>query len=316
MNTGLEASPVAASPITSRRPVRSPRRRAPQRARSSVVDLVPPPAEPLFRASPSSTMLFRIDLDMYRGPLDLLLYLVRKHEVELAELPLARITTQYLDYLAVLEVLDVNDVGDFLEMASWLIELKSKALLPDTEAADDSEDPLEEPGQSLVEQLLAYKQYRDAASILEERGRTWSQHFARLANDIPTREVDPSSQPIHEIELWDLVSALGRVLRANELAQPASIVYDDTPIQTHMQRIHERLREDGQVAFSDMFQAGMNKSTLIGVFLAVLELVRHHCVYAEQEETYGEIYLKPGPEFQLELAVDEVDEYAGGVKPR
>ncbi len=109
---------------------------------------------------------------------------------------------------------------------------------------------------------------------------------------------------------------MGRVLRANELTRPANIVYDETPIQVYMQNIHRRLLEDGQVAFSDMFQAGMHKSAMIGVFLAVLELVRHHCVQAEQEAPHGEIYLKPGERFETHLELPEPDDYQGASKPR
>lgn len=264
-------------------------------------------------------MNFRVELDIFRGPLDLLLYLVRKHELQAVDLQLSVITDQYLLHLEVLEQLDINDVGDFLEIASWLIEMKSRMLLPDADQVEETGEPLEDPGQRLVEQLLQYKQYRDAASILEERGRSWSQCFARLANDLPSREVDPASQPIQELELWDLVSALGRVMRASERTQPTNIVYDDTPIQVHMRNIHQKLCDDGQVAFTDMFQPHMSKSSLIGVFLAVLELVRHHCVWVEQEEVGGEIYLKPGESFQTELALDDVDEYEGATaaaKPR
>lgn len=301
-----EQTPSSATKASRPRPARPTRKPA--------RPLRPPEPSPEFTAS-SSTM-FRVDLDLFRGPLDLLLYLVRKHELQATDLPLASITEQYLDHLAVLEVLDINAVGDFLEVASWLIEIKSRMLLPDNEAVEDTSEPLEEPGQHLVEQLLQYKQYRDAASILEERGRSWSQCFTRLANDLPSREIDPASQPIHELELWDLVSAMGRVLRANERVQPANIVYDDTPIHIHMQNIHRRLCDDGQVAFTDMFRPNMNKATLIGIFLAVLELVRHHCVWVEQEEVGSEIYLKPGAEFRDELTVTEVDEYESTVKPR
>ncbi len=263
-------------------------------------------------------MIFRVDLDLFRGPLDLLLYLVRKHELDVTQIPIAPIAEQFLDYLAVLEQLDVNAVGDFLEMASLLIEIKSKLVLPHTDdESTESDESWEDPRQQLVQQLLEYKQYRDAASILEERGRTWSQCFTRVGTDLPPRQVDPADQPIHEVELWDLVSAMGRVIRANELAQPTNIVYDDTPIQAYMQRIHERLRQDGQVAFSDMFQPSMHKSAVIGVFLAVLELVRHHCVYAEQDAAHGEIYLKPGAEFTDDLELDDVDQYQGATaKPR
>jgi segregation and condensation protein A len=193
-----------------------------------------------------------------------------------------------------------------------LIEIKSRMLLPELDETGEQDEPLEDPRQQLVVQLLQYKQYRDAASVLEERGRSWSECFARLANDLPPRTVDPKDQPIREIELWDLVSALGRVLRANELAQPTNIIYDDTPIHVHMRTIHQRLQEEGQVAFSDMFRAGMHKSTIIGVFLALLELVRHHCVHAEQCQLHGEIYLIPGEEFPEVLALADVEEYQGG----
>src|SRR3974390_512426 len=107
-------------------------------------------------------MDFRVELDIFRGPLDLLLYLVRKHEVEIVDIPIAKITDQYLEYLAVLEQLDVNAVGDFLAMASMLIEIKSQQLLP---RGDEVEDAVEDPRQQLVERLLEYKKYRDAASI-------------------------------------------------------------------------------------------------------------------------------------------------------
>ncbi len=253
-------------------------------------------------------MSFRVDLDLYRGPLDLLLYLVRKQELDVRTIPIAPITEQYLEYLAVLQELDINAVGDFLEVAGLLIEIKSRLVLPHGEEQEE-EETLEDPRELLVQQLLEYKQYKDAASMLEEQARSWSMCYARQANDLPPREMDPADQPIHEVELWDLVSALGRVMRANELSQPANIVYDDTPIQVYMQRIHQRLCTDGQVAFSDMFQPGMHKSAMIGVFLAVLELVRHHCVRAEQDELHSEIFLLPGPDFSTELEVDTIDPY-------
>jgi segregation and condensation protein A len=261
-------------------------------------------------------MIFRVDLDLFRGPLDLLLYLVRKHEVDLTQLPVAPITEQFLAYLAVLEHIDVNAVGDFLEMASTLIEIKSKLLLPRADEDDELAEPLEDPRAQLVEQLLEYKQYRDAACILEDRSRDWSQCYTRLADDLPPRRIDPAEQPIREVELWDLVSALGRVLRTHQVAQPTSIVYDETPIQTYMLRIHQRLCEDGQVAFTDMFHANMHKSAMIGVFLAILELVRHHSVVAEQDDLHSEIYLIPGQTFENTLAINDVDEYQGTTKPR
>jgi segregation and condensation protein A len=239
------------------------------------------------------TVQFLVDLEIFRGPLDLLLYLVRKHEVEIAEIPIAPITDQFLEYLVLLEQLDVDMVGDFLDVASTLIEIKSRMLLPRNE---ELEEPLDDPRQELVERLLEYKKFKDAATILEERGRDWQQRYPRLANDLPERNRDPSQEPIRELELWDLVSALGRILRDKESSQPKSIVYDETPIHAYMEQIYAQLRQRGQLAFSDLFRPERHKSAIVGMFLAVLELVRHRHVKVEQNDLYGEIWLLMGPE--------------------
>ena len=249
---------------------------------------------------------FRVDLNMFRGPLDLLLYLVRKHEVEIIDIPIATITDQYLEYLAVIEQLDVDAVGDFLAMASMLIEIKSQQVLP---RSDEIQEEMEDPRQELVRRLLEYKKYRDAASILEERSRSWQQHYARLSTDLPAHERDLSGEPIQEIELWDLVSAFGRIMRETEAARPSSIVYDDTPIHVHMSRVHARLMKLGRLSFYDLFDPTMHKSKLVGIFLAVLELVRHHHVRVEQNTLFGEIWILPDPSSTGPLDFSNVDEY-------
>ena len=251
-------------------------------------------------------MDFRVDLDIFRGPMDLLLYLVRKHEVEIVDIPISAITEQYLSFLTVLEQLDVNAVGDFLALASCLIEIKSQQVLP---RADEVVDDLEDPRKELVRRLLEYKQFRDAASILEERSRAWQQRFPRLTNDLPPRTRDLAEEPIHEVELWDLVSAFGRIIRDTELVKPSSIVYDETPIHVYMARTHAMLREKGRLAFGDLFQPGMHKSTLIGIFLAVLELVRHDQALVEQNQLFGEIWLLSLPDSPQPLDLAEVDSY-------
>ncbi len=252
--------------------------------------------------------MFRVDLDVFRGPLDLLLYLVRKHEVPISEVPIAAVTEQYLDYLTLLESLDVNQVGDFLELASILIEIKSRTVLPQVEEV--SEEIWDDPREELVQRLLEYKKYKDVASMLEERGRLWQQSYVRLANDLPPRNLSPAEQPIREVELWDLVSALGRIVKQSDRAPEANIVYDDTPIQTHMRTIYEGILAKGQMSMTEILRAGMHKSTVIGIFLAVLELVRHHSVEADQVEGEVEIWIRPGPEFQRTLNLaDDVDSY-------
>ena len=236
-------------------------------------------------------MNFQVELNSFRGPLDLLLFLVRKHEVEITEIPIAPITEQYLQYLEVLHELKVDDVGDFVELASTLIEIKSRSVLPRN---DEVEEPLEDPRQDLVRRLLEYKEYRDAASMLEERGRAWQERFPRLSSDLPPQKRDLADEPIHEVELWDLVSAFGRILREQAAASPSNILYDDTPIETHMRRIHAQLLERGKLTMSELFQPHSHRSTLVGSFLATLELVRHHGVHLEQGELFDEIWILPG----------------------
>jgi segregation and condensation protein A len=254
---------------------------------------------------------FSVDLAVFRGPLDLLLYLVRKHELDVLDIPIAMVTEQYLAHLEVLQQLDVNAVGEFLDMASWLMEIKSRMLLP---RGDEVEDELEDPRQELVERLLEYRRYRDAASMIEERGRAWQERFPRAANDLVDHGQDPADQPIHEVELWDLVSAFGRILRDSVIAEPASIIYDDTPIYVYMERILEKLGAAGQLAYTQLFEGVGGKSTRIGIFLAILELVRHDHVRAEQNELFGEIWILPGPKTDRTLDYGQVDNYDHGAE--
>jgi segregation and condensation protein A len=258
----------------------------------------------IFRNEP--VIDFRVDLSVFRGPLDLLLYLVRQHEVEIVDIPIASITDQYLEYLTLIEKIDVNAVGDFLAMASLLIEIKSQQVLP---RCDEVEGELEDPRQELVRRLLEYKKYRDAASMLEERGRDWQQRYPRLSTDVPRMERDPAGEPIREVELWDLVNAFGRIMRETDAARPSNIVYDDTPIHVYMSRIHARLAQAGRLSFHDLFERGMHKSTMVGIFMAVLELVRHHRVRLEQNSLFGEIWIFPGNNISVPLDFSNLSEY-------
>ena len=251
-------------------------------------------------------MHFRVDLEIFRGPLDLLLYLVRKHEVEIIDIPLSLVTQQYLEYIEVLQQLDVNAVGDFLDMASTLTEIKSRMVLP---RSDEVEEELEDPRQHLVRQLLEYKKFRDAASLLEERGREWLERYPRLSNDLPPRQRNLAEQPIRETELWDLVSAFGRILHESQATVGSNIVYDETPIHVHMARIRERLARQPRLTFSNLFEPGMHKSSLVSIFLAVLELIRHNNVRVEQNELFGEIWICPGERFTVPTDLATVDTY-------
>lgn len=252
-------------------------------------------------------MSFSVATDLFKGPVDLLLFLVRRHELDLTEIALAKVTNQYIEYLDILKEIEINAVGDFIEMASLLIEMKARALLPRNEFEEDGVDA--DPRTDLVKRLLMYKQFKDAATLLDDQSARWQNRFRRIADDLPEKRVDLSDQPIEEVELWDLVSAFGRVLRDNLPKPEENIIYDETPIQVYMQRIHARLVNEHKVPFSSLFESGMHKSAMVGVFLAVLELARYHNVQTQQTELHGEIFVVPSQGFKPDAVFTDVDNY-------
>lgn len=236
-----------------------------------------------------------------------MLFLVRRHELELSEISLAKITDQYYEYLEVLREINVDMVGDFIDVASLLVEMKSRNVLPRSE--EESDEPFSDPREDLVQRLLIYKQFKDAALKLEERSLRWQNRYRRMADDLPPRRVDYSDQPIKDVELWDLVSAFGRVLRDNLPKPQENIVYDETPIQVYMQQIHARLVDEGHVSFSSLFLPGMHKSAMVGIFLAVLELARHYNVETRQSELHSEIDIVPSEGFDRDVTFADVADY-------
>jgi segregation and condensation protein A len=225
---------------------------------------------------------FKVATDVFSGPMDLLLFLVKRQEVDIAEVPIAVIATEFIASLEVLEALAIDQVGEFVELASVLLEIKARALVPRPE---ETEEPVELVREDLVQRLLEYKQYRDAAVHLEDRARRWDLRFARVMAEVS----------IGDVHVWDLVGAMSRVLRKREKRRPRQIVHDDTPIETHMERIEGLVTGRGKVAFSELFEEAMPRSRLVGMFLAILELVRRHRLAARQEALFDEIWLEPPP---------------------
>lgn len=254
--------------------------------------------------------MFRIDLPIYRGPIDLLLYLVRRQELSLTEMSLAKIVDQYIAHLDVLQELDLGEVGDFLELAATLVEMKSQAVLPKIEDPAEEEIVEDTPDQ-LVERLLQYKEIRDAAAVLDEMSGRWQSRYERLADDLPNKRNDPADQPIVELEIWDLVSAFGRIMRESAGPPPTEVIYDDTPIHVYMQRIHAALADRERVPLVDLVTGGQHKSAYIGWFLAMLELTRHHGAAVRQDEG-GDIEIVRTAEYSADLNVNEVDNYSSG----
>jgi segregation and condensation protein A len=233
-------------------------------------------------------MNYSVDLDIFRGPLDLLLFLVRKDELDIFDIPIARVTEQYLSYLRVLEAIDIDLVGDFLVMASTLMEIKSRMLLPhDAEDVDTKADPRAQ----LVRQLLEYKKFRDAAERLHELAEEQGRRYSRVPLERFESDAGPAQEPIRDVELWDLVSAFGRLMRQTLSLAPRSIVYDETPIELYMEEILSILAQHGEVSFCELLTPPRHRSRTIGRFLAVLELMKARKIQADQNEPFGDIRL-------------------------
>ena len=236
-------------------------------------------------------MDYKVDLATFRGPMDLLLFLVKREEVDICDIPIARITEQFLESLNVLQVVDVEMAGEFLVMAATLMEIKSRMLLP---RADEQQKEEDDPRRELVKQLLEYKKYKEAATLLEQQAERQMARLPRTPLETPA-PLDPSKQPLRKVELWDLVSAFGRLMRETAALQPSAIVVDETPIHVHMERILATLRERTRATLTELFVPPHTRGRLLSLFLATLELMKGRQVVTEQPEPFGELWLCLAP---------------------
>jgi segregation and condensation protein A len=227
-------------------------------------------------------MDYQVDLEVFRGPMDLLLFLVRRDEVDIRDIPIARIADQFKQYLGVLELIDVEVAGEFLVMASTLMEIKSRMLLPRPESAPEEEA---DPRLELVRQLIEYQKFKEATSLLDAQAEQQAQRLVRVPV-APRVGPDPGKQPLRAVELWDLVSAFGRLMRETMAGQPETIALDFTPMQVYMDSIVQRLERDGSLAFSALFEPPHTRGRLVGFFLAILELMKATRIHVTQEELF------------------------------
>lgn len=248
---------------------------------------------------------FDVDLPCYHGPLDLLLYLIRREELDIESIQLSRIAHQYCQYIEVLALLDLENVSEFIDVMSQLMETKADRVLPQAPSQEVDQGPQqrEEQDSNLVERLLQYKRFRDLASLLDEQSRQWQLRYGRIRSVESNRRTPDAELPIAKIEVWDLVSAFGRILKSKFNPPTHEISYDSTPIQVYMQRIHQRLAGGDSIELQDFFEPGMHKSSLIATFLATLELTRYHGVQATQRDADGALILQRGESFPEELFV-------------
>lgn len=231
---------------------------------------------------------YSVQTDVYNGPLDLLLYLIRRDEVDIYDIPIARVTQQYCRYVETLAAVDPNVAGDFLVMAATLMEIKSRMLLPRPPVEEGGEEDLSDPRLELVRQLLEYKKFKDASFELGAAAQMQAMKWSR----IPARDVIPKSSAVdlEDVQIWDLVAAFNQLMSSiGAKAATHDVLFDDTPISLHATDLLDRLvREGRDLGFEEVF-IGRTKVEMIGLFLALLELIRQKRIAVRQELLHGPI---------------------------
>jgi len=244
---------------------------------------------------------YRVELDVFNGPMDLLLYLIKRDELEIYDIPIHRITDSYMHYLNMLRDVsrehgvDINVAGDFLVMAATLLEIKSATLLPKPPPEVTSNEPsaaaeLADPRYELVQKLLEYKKFKDSAMALQFQQHTFESRFPRVPAKLEGDD-EPPPLDMDEVQIWDLLNAFSTLMKEVGVRKPKyhEVLYDDTPIDLHAADIEDRLKREGKLTFRALIVGRQNKSEMIGVFLALLELIREKKILVQPSEIEGEI---------------------------
>jgi len=241
----------------------------------------------------------RFKLPIYEGPLDLLLHLIKKAELDPHDVTTSQITEQYLGYVEMLGQLNLDIAGEYLVMAATLLLIKSFALLPHANGGDQAE--VEDLRHDLVERLLEYQRYREAADKLGERAIVGRDVF--VAPGEPLTPDDSSAPPQFTVSLFDLIEAMGSVLKRLADKAPRDIQLRDIPVAHCIPRIMEAIGAGTRIEFTSLFDDMNDRSLVVATFIALLELVRRRAVRAFQEERLGPIFLERGPEEVGEISV-------------
>ncbi|MDG2031777.1 MAG: segregation/condensation protein A [Phycisphaerales bacterium] len=265
---------------------------------------------------------YQVRLANFEGPLDLLLFLIRRAEIDIHDIPIVSITGQYFEYLKQIDEIDIELAGEFLVIAASLIEIKSRTLRPPKRI--DGEDVPEDVGEGLeaadpryelVQQLLAYQRYRVASERLDEHRFDHARRFSASAKvtDVTTDDdetEEPEALEMDDVHLGDLIDAYQRIVEAVDFGKIGEheVEYDDTPLALHEQDLLDRIdrEETGRITLQRVF-TGRRRIEMIGLFLAVLELARNQKVRVVQEDVNDEIALELVPESERELPPGEDD---------
>jgi len=257
---------------------------------------------------------YKVDLEVFEGPLDLLLYLIRREEVDIYDIPIEKITRQYMQYLDVMRMLDLNIAGEFLVMASTLMMIKSRMLLPVESRSNEDEEDEEwvDPRLDLVRQLIEYKKFKDAAGSLMNLEVMQHEAFA-YGGDGPffEKEAADAGQALGDIGLFDLLSAFQEVLSRAPVEPLGHLEAIRWSVPDKMEMIDALMKVQHHVRFSSFFKPESPRGEVIVTFLALLELIRLHRIMLQQNDAFHEIVILPAP--PVNEPVSRVGEAAYGI---
>ena len=240
-----------------------------------------------FGGSEQTELPYQVRIENFEGPLDLLLHLIKKNEINIYDIPIAMIAQQYLSYIEAMKDLNLTVAGEFLVMAATLLQIKSKMLLPVEESAEDDEDG-PDPREELVRRLLEYKTFKEAARQLDTQERMWREIYSRPIP--PSVDVAQSDETLLDnIGLFDLVDALQEILNRNPGKKLLEIIPDNLTVRDRMNVLLEALEGQESIGFEALFEASCHRLVIIVTFLALLELIRLRTVRVYQAENFGPI---------------------------
>ena len=235
---------------------------------------------------------YKVQLEVFEGPLDLLLYLIRKEELDIYDIPIERITSQYLQYIDLMRVLDLNIAGEFLVMAATLVMIKSRMLLPVEErpVPDAEEEDEVDPRWDLVRQLVEYKKFKDAAFHLQRMEEQRLDAFAREGDAVHLGA--PADLPIQEVGLFDLIEAFSQALKRVDQEDLREIFSERFTVGEKIDALLTLTRTQPAVSLSALFEGMRSRHEIVVTFLAMLELMRLRKLVARQEQAFGEIFIQ------------------------
>lgn len=235
-------------------------------------------------------MSYKIKLEAFEGPLDLLLFLIRKNEVDIYDIPIALITQQYLEYLEIIQLLDLESASDFILIAATLMRIKSQLLLPKPDVEEDEED-ITDPRQELIERLLEYKRFKDVAVDLGEKEKMALQQYPRGSFKIEENGFDEEFLNSSEVTLFDLVAAFKKLFDQKKHVPIHRVQEINVTLEERIAYIEEKLRGGDKLKFSELFEKNDTKIVLIVTFIALLELIKQGIVQATQSQPFDELIL-------------------------